>query len=285
VSSETFVRYVAIGDSLTEGLGDDRFESDRLFAGWADRLAVLLNQVASDAGLDFLYANLAVRSRNSAEILTAQVEQALLLQPDLVTIMAGANDLWRPRKSWDTVRAQFDHAILRLQSSGATVIVTNCINPVHHWSFRAGTHRAKELTRLIEQVAAQHNVAVVDVFRSPTLRRMRVWSEDLVHFGARGHAHVANKAAKILGLPFRISTPALQPRLKDTLTMREHVRWITTHVSPFVSRRIRGIAAGDGINAKRPLLSRVHDHPWTIRKSQSSPVVHMPFPPASVLTD
>lgn len=285
MDTQTFVRYVALGDSLTEGLGDDRFERDRLFAGWADRLAVLLNEVASEAGLDFLYANLAVRSRNSAEILTTQVDQALLLQPDLVTIMAGANDLWRPRKSWDTVRAQFDHAILKLKSSGATVIVTNCINPVHHWSFRAGTHRAKELTRLIEQVAAKHDVAVIDVFRSPTLRRLRVWSEDRVHFAARGHAHVANKAAKVLGLPFRIATPVLQPRLRDRMTVREHISWITTHVSPFVGRRIRGIAAGDNINAKRPLLSRVHDHPWAIRLSQTSPLVHMPFPPASVLTD
>lgn len=282
MAAAVYCRYVALGDSLTEGLGDDRFEQDRIFAGWADRLAVLLNEDAQLAGEDFLYANLAVRSRNSHEILSDQVAEALLLEPDLVTIMAGANDLWRPRASWDEVRQEFTEAIVALKSTGATVLLTNCINPVHHWSFRAGANRARVLTKLIEEVAAEHNVAVVDVYRSPTLRRIRVWSKDYVHFGARGHAHVANKAAKVLGLPFRMETPVLEPRLKDKMTIREHVVWIYKHVTPFVSRRMRGIAAGDGIKPKRPVLSRVHDHPWTIRRSQSSPLVKVPFPSVSV---
>lgn len=282
MATAVYCRYVALGDSLTEGLGDDRFNDDRIFAGWADRLAVLLSEDAKLAGEDFLYANLAVRSRNSHEILTDQVAHALQLEPDLVTIMAGANDLWRPRKSWDAIRDEFTTGIVALKSAGATVVLTNCINPVHHWSFRAGAVRAKILTKLIEDVAAEHDVAVVDVYRSPTLRRIRVWSADYVHFGARGHAHVANKAAKVLAIPFRMETPLLEPRLKDRMTFREHIVWITQHVTPFVGRRIRGIAAGDGINPKRPVLSRVHDHPWSIRRSQSSPLVNVPFPVESV---
>lgn len=285
MATAVYRRYVALGDSLTEGLGDNRFEKDRLFAGWADRFAVLLNEDAFASGEDFLYANLAVRSRNSAEILSDQVREALLLEPDLVTIMAGANDLWRPRKSWDLVRAQFTEAVQVLKAAGVTVVIANCINPVHHWSFRGGALRAKELTRLIEDVAREQNVLVLDIYRSPTLRRLRVWSEDCVHFGARGHAHVANKAAKLLALPHRIETPVLQPRLKDGMTVLEHAKWIATHVTPFVSRRLRGIAAGDGVNPKRPVMSRVHDHPWTVRRSKSSPLVHSPFPPASVLAE
>lgn len=285
MATAVYRRYVALGDSLTEGIGDNRFEKDRLFAGWADRFAVLLNEDALASGEDFLYANLAVRSRNSAEILSDQVREALLLEPDLVTIMAGANDLWRPRKSWDLVRAQFTEAVQVLKAAGVTVVIANCINPVHHWSFRGGALRAKELTRLIEDVAREQNVLVLDIYRSPTLRRLRVWSEDCVHFGARGHAHVANKAAKLLALPHRIETPVLQPRLKDGMTVLEHAKWIATHVTPFVSRRLRGIAAGDGVNPKRPVMSRVHDHPWTVRRSKSSPLVHSPFPPASVLAE
>lgn len=285
MATAVYRRYVALGDSLTEGLGDNRFEKDRLFAGWADRFAVLLNEDAFASGEDFLYANLAVRSRNSAEILSDQVREALLLEPDLVTIMAGANDLWRPRKSWDLVRAQFTEAVQVLKAAGVTVVIANCINPVHHWSFRGGALRAKELTRLIEDVAREQNVLVLDIYRSPTLRRLRVWSEDCVHFGARGHAHVANKAAKLLALPHRIETPVLQPRLKDGMTVLEHAKWIATHVTPFVSRRLRGIAAGDGVNPKRPVMSRVHDHPWTVRRSKSSPLVHSPFPPASILAE
>jgi lysophospholipase L1-like esterase len=285
VHSQSFRRYVALGDSLVEGVGDDRFVQDRMYAGWSDRLAVLLNKVALDEDADFLYANLAVRSRNSEEILTEQIAQALALEPDLVTIMAGANDLWRPRKSWESVRKNFAHAVEQLQSAGITVLLTNCINPIHHWSLHAGTQRSRELTKLIEEVAAEYSVDVVDVHRSPTLRRLRVWSEDRVHFGPRGHAHVANKAAKKLGLPYRVETPILHPRARDKMTFWEHMVWIYVHVTPFVARRLRGIAAGDGINPKRPVLSRVHDHPWTIRYSQSSPVVKVPFPQPSLVVE
>lgn len=281
----TFRRYVALGDSLVEGVGDDCFDQDRFYAGWSDRLAVLLNKVAQDENSDFLYANLAVRSRNSEEILTEQVAQALALEPDFVTIMAGANDLWRPRRSWDSVRENFAHAIAQFQAAGATVLLTNCINPIHHWSLQAGTQRSRELTALIEDVAQEYGVDVVDVHRSPTLRRLRVWSEDRVHFGPRGHAHVANKAAKKLGLPYRMEAPLLHPKSRDTMSLWEHIVWIYVHVSPFVARRIRGIAAGDGINPKRPVLSRVHDHPWTIRYSQSSPVVKVSFAPASLVAE
>lgn len=281
----TFRRYVALGDSLVEGVGDDRFDQDRFYAGWSDRLAVLLNKVAQDEDSDFLYANLAVRSRNSEEILTEQVAQALALEPDFVTIMAGANDLWRPRRSWDSVRENFAHAIAQFHAAGVTVLLINCINPIHHWSLQAGSQRSRELTALIEDVAEEYGVDVVDVHRSPTLRRLRVWSEDRVHFGPRGHAHVANKAAKKLGLPYRMETPLLHPKSRDTMSLWEHMVWIYVHVSPFVARRIRGIAAGDGINPKRPVLSRVHDHPWTIRYSQSSPVVKVSFAPASLVAE
>lgn len=283
--SAVFCRYVSLGDSLTEGLGDDRFEQDRIFAGWADRLAALLSEEAKLAGEDFLYANLAVRGRKSHEILSDQVAQALLLQPDLVTIMASANDLWKPRKHWEILRAEFSEAITSLQAVGVTVVLTNVINPSHLWSFFAGARHARNLTKLIEEVAEQNNVTVVDVYRSPTLRRLRVWSADHVYFGARGHAHLANKTAKVLGLPFRMEQPVLQPNQKDITTIRQHLVWFFQHISPFGGRRVRGFAAVDGLTPKRPVLSRVHEHPWTIRRSNSFSLVKTPHSFASLLRE
>ena len=42
--------YVALGDSLTEGLGDFDFEVSRFGCGWADRLAELFARVAYESG-------------------------------------------------------------------------------------------------------------------------------------------------------------------------------------------------------------------------------------------
>ena len=74
-----WTRYVAIGDSFTEGMCDDdpTFGHDGEFAGWADRLAAHLSEIARAEGLDFGYANLAVRGRKLADVVGPQLEDAL----------------------------------------------------------------------------------------------------------------------------------------------------------------------------------------------------------------
>ncbi|WP_051061720.1 SGNH/GDSL hydrolase family protein [Nocardiopsis chromatogenes] len=64
-----FRRYVAVGDSQTEGLnnGDDATGH----RGWADRLAAAI-AASGAAGPGFAYANLAVHGRLAAQIRAEQ---------------------------------------------------------------------------------------------------------------------------------------------------------------------------------------------------------------------
>ena len=94
------LRYVAIGDSLSEGIGDEPWP-DGTPRGWTDRLAELLG--AHHGEVD--YANLAVRGQRAHEVLATQVEAALVMEPDVVTLTAGMNDLLRPRFEPDRLRA------------------------------------------------------------------------------------------------------------------------------------------------------------------------------------
>jgi lysophospholipase L1-like esterase len=64
-----FSRYVALGDSFTEGVGDPYPPSPNGLRGWAGRVAVALAQ--TNPGLR--YANLAVRGRRMNEILDEQI--------------------------------------------------------------------------------------------------------------------------------------------------------------------------------------------------------------------
>ena len=82
-------RYVALGDSFTEGIGDPESGSAGGHRGWADRVAEVLSQQADD----FAYANLAVRGKLISQIVAGQVETALDLKPDLITFSAGGNDV------------------------------------------------------------------------------------------------------------------------------------------------------------------------------------------------
>lgn len=111
-----FARYVALGDSTTEGL-EDPAPDGRGFRGFADRLAERLAR--ESPGL--LYANLGVRGRKLAQIHDEQLAPALALEPDLVTVVGGLNDILRPRVDLDAVAAHVDAIVGALRAAGATV--------------------------------------------------------------------------------------------------------------------------------------------------------------------
>ncbi|MGH3444511.1 MAG: SGNH/GDSL hydrolase family protein [Nocardioidaceae bacterium] len=84
-------RLVALGDSTVEGLEDPG--PDGRYVGWADRFAARL----ALAYPDLVYANLAIRGQTSAEVRRTQLDRALALRPDCALLVAGVNDLLRPR--------------------------------------------------------------------------------------------------------------------------------------------------------------------------------------------
>ena len=116
-----WTRYVAIGDSFTEGIGDPEPQSPGGHRGWADRVAEVLSAGADD----FAYANLAIRGRLLQQICDEQVDAALELNPDLISVSAGGNDIIRPGTDPDDVADRFEAMIERLRSKGATVVMFN----------------------------------------------------------------------------------------------------------------------------------------------------------------
>ena len=78
------IRYIAIGDSFTEGVGDE--QPDGSVRGWADLVA---QGLANATGQPVQYANLAIRGRLLAPIIEEQLEPALALRPTLITFNGG----------------------------------------------------------------------------------------------------------------------------------------------------------------------------------------------------
>ena len=110
----TFHRYVALGDSFTEGVGDPDPSRPNGLRGWADRVAEVLATQTDDFG----YANLAIRGRKLAPIVAEQVDAAIALEPDLITVHGGGNDVLRPRVDIDALAATYDAAVARAGRHG-----------------------------------------------------------------------------------------------------------------------------------------------------------------------
>ncbi|MCW4602968.1 SGNH/GDSL hydrolase family protein [Janibacter hoylei] len=129
--STSGLRYVAIGDSLSEGIGDEPWP-DGTPRGWTDRLAELL--AAHHGEVD--YANLAVRGLRAHEVLATQVEAALAMEPDVVTLTAGMNDLLRPRFEADAIRATLASIVAPFTAKG--LAWSSCPSPTSGRSRRPG---------------------------------------------------------------------------------------------------------------------------------------------------
>jgi lysophospholipase L1-like esterase len=242
--------YVALGDSLTEGLGDFDFEVSRFGCGWADRLAELFARVAYESGENFDYANLALRGTSLYEILTAQLEDALKLKPDLVTIFAGSNDFMRPKSSHPEMRALLRGAIERLHASGAHVILVNTVNPVHLRLFRPLSYKSRAMAELINSVGAEYEVPVLDLFGMNEFSNLEFWCEDMVHFSGHGHIRIANRAAQMLGLDQGFDELEIALMERPNRGPIAVTKWTFQHVMPYLIRRIRRRSSGDGLEPK-----------------------------------
>lgn len=251
-----FLRYVAVGDSQTEGLND----GDELsgYRGWADRLA----EVLAAQEPDFRYANLAVRGRLTRQIRAEQVVPALALEPDLVTVMAGMNDLVRPGFDPEPVAADLAAMFGAFAASGARV-VTFTFPDIARIAPLVRHLRPKviDLNDRIRALAAQYDVLVVDTWDYPVTVDPRLWSADRIHATPLGHARIAAATAFGLVLPGTDTSWADPlPPLPRTSPVRKAVRelvWAGTFLGPWLLRRLRGRSSGDGRVAKRPELQPV----------------------------
>ncbi len=248
----TFRRYVALGDSFTEGLGDPDPTRPHGLRGWADRVADVLSEGAAAAGEDFGYANLAIRGRKLDPIIDQQVEPAIALEPDLVTIYAGANDILRPKVDIDRIVGRYDEALGRLADTGAHVVVFTAFDPAHSAIYRTVRGRFAIYTELVRAAADRHAATVVDFWRMREYTDWGYWDDDRMHMGTPGHQRMAIAVLDALGVPHDLE--AIPPRVLTPPPLGQRVRndltWARESMLPWVHRRLAGRSSGDGMEPR-----------------------------------
>ncbi|EHR61317.1 SGNH/GDSL hydrolase family protein [Saccharomonospora cyanea] len=250
-----FSRFVALGDSFTEGVGDDDPSSPNAVRGWADRVAEQL----AHAHEGFVYANLAIRGRLLHQVLAEQLEPALEMKPDLVTLYAGGNDLMRPKVDVDALCDDYDVAVERLAATGATVVLFTGVDGVEDPIFRRMRGRTAVYNEHVRLIAARHGALVVDMWALRALRDRRLWSADRIHLNTHGHVLIAATVLDTLGVEHGISpTPLGEAVVLSRAQQRaQNLRWAREHALPWIGRRLRGASSGDGLRPKRPSLAPV----------------------------
>lgn len=266
----TFARYVALGDSQTEGLNDP--DGVGGFRGWADRFAEFV--ALSSPGLR--YANLAVRGLLVRGIRTTQLETSLALEPDLATVMGGMNDMLRPSFDVDAVVGDLDAMLAALTAAGAVTLTCTFPDAAELAPlFRRLAPRMRAYNAGIRAVAAARGALVVDFARHGIGGDPRLWSADRIHANPVGHSLMAAAFAHTVGLPgFDEGWTAPRPRGGRPRALGRattDLRWVGATVLPWALRRARGRSSGDGRSAKRAELTAV-------RTVARTPIFHLVAP-------
>ncbi|MCH9647123.1 MAG: SGNH/GDSL hydrolase family protein [Deltaproteobacteria bacterium] len=252
-SGRRFERYVAIGDSSTEGLEDPDGQGG--YRGWSTRL---VERLALAQG-SIEYANLAVRGRRTRRILEEQLEPALALRPDLATLFAGTNDVVASQFDLSAVAADLELMHGSLTKAGATVLTFTLpdLSPVMPLA-RAVWPRVQALNEALRGICARSGSLLVDLAAHPVASDPRLWSDDRLHANSAGHERIAAALAHALGLPGTNQGWSLP--LEESLDrgilqlLGAEIAWVWRFLVPWVWRHSRGISSGDGRSAKQPDL-------------------------------
>uniref|UniRef100_UPI0007660B02 SGNH/GDSL hydrolase family protein n=2 Tax=Streptomyces TaxID=1883 RepID=UPI0007660B02 len=217
-------RFVALGDSLTEGVGDPVAGGRR---GWAALLA-------DGLGPGTRFTNLAVSGSQTRDVRDRQLAAALALRPDIASVVVGVNDTLRCAFDIHAVAARLDE-IYRAFRERETVLLTACLpDPgtmlgLPRALARPLARRQRTVNTVVHALSARHGAVHLHASEGAWLTDRAMWSADRLHPGEREHRQFALRFHALLA-EAGIATgpaPAAEPGLPAP-THAAGLRWLAT---------------------------------------------------------
>ncbi|MEU3844337.1 SGNH/GDSL hydrolase family protein [Streptomyces sp. NPDC028635] len=228
------VRFVALGDSLTEGVGDP---VDGAWRGWAALLAPSLSVSPVD------FTNLAVSGAQTRDVLERQLPAALALRPDLVSVVIGVNDTLRCTFDIHAVAARLDTVYGALTRHGATALTACLPDPGAMLGLpgalaRPLARRQRAVNAVVHALSERYGTQHLHADTEEWIRDRAMWSADRLHPGERGHRQLAVRCHALLAGAGLASGPAPSAEPESPAPTRTaSLRWLATAGTGWVARR------------------------------------------------
>jgi lysophospholipase L1-like esterase len=261
----TRLKFAALGDSTTEGLGDPLPGGG--WRGWAALLAASLGPAE--------LINLAVSGATSRQVRDAQLGPALAVRPVIASVLVGVNDTLRGGFDPDRIHADLDHTIGSLATAGATVLTARMPDPGRMFGLPAAlsrplSRRTRALNTVVDEIAARHGTVHLDLADHPSTYDRRMWSVDRLHPSERGHRLVARGFGELLraaGWPLP-ALPAAEPSGGAEPTRWGHAWWLATRGTGWLAERCTDLVPSLAAMALREALASEADTPVSATKLQ-----------------
>ncbi|MFJ6987813.1 MULTISPECIES: SGNH/GDSL hydrolase family protein [unclassified Streptomyces] len=261
------VRFVALGDSLTEGVGDP------VGGGWRGWAALLAPGLAPAAGTPggagtsgapevaeaspasvravravgptraVEFTNLAVSGAQTRDVREAQLPAALALRPDLASVVVGVNDTLRCTFDVHAVAARLDTVYGELTRQGATLLTACLPDPGAMLGLpgvlaRPLARRQRAVNAVVHALSDRYGAVHLHAAEGAWLADRAMWSVDRLHPGEAGHRQLAVRFHALLAGTGRATGPAPSPDPESPApSISAGLWWLATAGTGWVARR------------------------------------------------
>ncbi|HUB37394.1 MAG TPA: SGNH/GDSL hydrolase family protein [Streptosporangiaceae bacterium] len=235
--------FVALGDSITLGIGDPirlapapgERRGKRGWRGWA----ALLADGLVDPDLHILAGNGALW----ADVERDQLPAALQLRPDIASVVIGVNDTLRPNFDTERIANSAAHTIGALRACGAEVLTMRLPDPGKMLGMpgvlaRPLARRASQINEAMDAAAERFGTLHFDAATDEDAFDPRMWAVDRLHPSERGHRLIARRFHALLanaGVAVA-EAPGAEPTNQPP-SKAEQFAWMATKGTAWVAKR------------------------------------------------
>ncbi|WP_418059881.1 SGNH/GDSL hydrolase family protein [Pimelobacter simplex] len=235
-----YLRFAALGDSTTVGLGDPVPGGG--WRGWARILADSLR-----TSYDVSFCNVAVSGATAGIVRERQLDQALAHRPDLASLLVGVNDTLR--STWDPARLRADlfSTAAALTGGGATLMTVRwhdhgALLGLPRVLTRPMGERIDVVNAVYDDLHAAYGGLRLDLALMPEVLDRSCWSIDRFHPSELGHRALARAwAERLRAAGYDFPLPGLEPYGGCPPSWRRDVAWMVTEGAPWFGRRARDL--------------------------------------------
>jgi lysophospholipase L1-like esterase len=237
------VRFAALGDSVTVGLGDPLPQG-----GWRGWAALLAEAMAPADSLEL--GNFARSGALVEDVVSEQLPRALAQRPSHASVLVGVNDTLRGDFELAPIAARLEETVVALRRSGAMVLTANLPDPgrmlkVPEIVCRPLARRVQAINAVFDHLAAVHGTVHLDLAGHPAVYDPELWGVDRIHPSERGHRFLAGLFAAGLaerGVPLW-SRPDPRPS-NPAPSAWAQAYWLATKGTGWVFRRSLDLLPG-----------------------------------------
>lgn len=231
-----YLRFAALGDSATCGLGDTVNGELR---GWSRILVEAMRRTHAVS-----FCNLAVPGARIEDVQDRQLDDAISHRADLASLIVGLNDTLRPDWDPDEAREGLLGTAWCLHESGAVLLTVTFHDHAQVLGLpgviaRRLSERIDQLNEIYEQIHHELDTLHVDLRAEPAVYRREFWAIDRLHPSELGHRLLALRFAQALeGHGIGVHHPGLG-RDGDDHSRWEDLGWLVNAGLPWLGRRLQ----------------------------------------------